>query len=224
MNLKTALAVKKSYWRESLGAFSYQCLGYQGLNPRTHRDMIKALESNSKRKLIIMPRGTFKTTIGSVAYPLWLLTQNPNLRIMLDSELYTNSKMRVREIRAHLESDNFIKHYGNWKGSTWSDGELIIAPRTKILKEPSIFASGISASKTGVHADVIIADDLNSPLNTNNPENAMKVVEHTKYYTSILEPDGILVYIGTRYSANDTYQMIIDNHLTDEQRAWLKTI
>jgi len=134
--------------------------------------MLDTLGSDSKRKLIIMPRGTFKTTISSVAFPIWLLTKNPNLRIMLDSELYTNSKMRVREIRAQMESETFKKYYGDWKGIPWSDGEITISTHTKIYKEPSVFASGISASKTGVHADFIIADDLNSPLNTNTSENA----------------------------------------------------
>ena len=223
-NSKQALEAKKFIWSESLAAFSIQCLGYERLNPRTHRDMIGALESLGKRKLIIMPRGTFKTTISSVAYPIWLLTKNPNLRIMLDSELYTNSKMRVREIRGHLDSDSFIRNYGNWKGPVWSDGELVIAQRTRIMKEPTIFASGISASKTGVHADFIIADDLNSPMNTNNADNALKVIEHIKYYTSILDPDGTLVFIGTRYSALDCYQWIIDQHLSEEQRERLKRI
>lgn len=222
MKSRIALAVKKQAWRDSLAALAIQGLGYKDVNRHTHGDMISVLESPTKRKLVVMPRGSLKTSLGSVAYPIWLLANNPNLRIMLDSELYTNSKMRVREIREHLDSQRFIQTMGAWRGDVWSDGEITVAGRTLIQKEPSIFASGISASKTGVHADVIIADDLNSPLNTNKKENAAKVIEHVKYYTSILEPNGTIVFIGTRYSKMDIYQNIIDGQLTEEQKVMIE--
>ena len=67
-------------------------LGYKDINPYTHGDMIHALESNVLRKLLVMPRGSLKTSLGSVAYAIWSLNKEPNLRIMLDSELYSNSK------------------------------------------------------------------------------------------------------------------------------------
>jgi hypothetical protein len=186
--------------------------------------MIRVLEAPGRRKLIIMPRGTFKTTVASVAYPIWLLMKNPNLRIMLDSELFTNSKMRVREIRGHLDSAHFKNLLGDWRGDTWTDSELVVKGRTKIQKEPSLFASGISASKTGVHADFIIADDLNSPFNSRKKELADKVIEHVKYYTSILDPNGTIVFIGTRYSQLDIYEFIIKNQLSDAQREWISSV
>lgn len=186
--------------------------------------MIACLEGPENRKLLVMPRGTFKTSISSVAYPIWRLIKDPNLRIMLDSELYTNSKMRIREIKEHITSPVFQDVYGDWKGSVWAEGEIIIKPRTKILKEPSIMASGIGAGKTGVHVNLIIADDLNSATNSNTKEGCEKIINHFRYYTSILEPGGELVLVGTRYSSSDTIAFVIDNLLTDEQREVLKTI
>lgn len=206
----------------SLSLFTKQLVGMKDIAPGCHKDMIDCLERPSNLKLIVMPRGTMKTSIASIAYPLWLLTKNPNLRIMLDSEVYTNSMKRLREIRQILDTPLWKDIYGDWVGPVWNDSELIIKPRTKIQKEATIFASGIGASKTGNHCDVIIADDLNTPNNTNTKENAEKVYEHYKYYTSILEPGGTIVVIGTRYSNLDVIGRIIDNEISTDQRDELR--
>lgn len=204
--------------RKSLFVTAKILCGMKEVNMRTHGDMIEALEATTIRKLIIMPRGTFKTSLGSVAYPIWLLINNPNLRIMLDSELYTNSKNRLREIKQHLQSELFINCFGNWKTSIWNESEIVIKPRTRILKEASIVCSGIGASKTGEHFDYICADDLNSAKNSSTTEGCEKVLNHYKLYTSILDPGGTIVVIGTRYSSGDVAQAIIDNELLEEQK------
>ncbi len=205
-------------FRGSLKATAQVLLGMKEVNWHTHGDMIKALEAPTIRKLIVMPRGTFKTSLSSVAYPIWLLINNPNLRIMLDSELYTNSKNRLREIKQHLQSELFIKCFGDWRTSVWNESEIVVKPRTRVLKEASIVCSGIGASKTGEHFDYICADDLNSAKNSSTSEGCEKVYNHYRLYTSILDPGGTIVVIGTRYSSGDVIQMVIDNEVTDEQK------
>lgn len=206
------LEATREFIRQDLYHCAKYLCGYRDITYDCHGDMIEALMDESTRKLIVMPRGTFKTSIGCVAYPIWLLINNPNLRILLDSELYTNSKNMLREIKTHLESERFKQLFGAWKTRTWNEGEIIISPRTKPLKEASITCSGIGAQKTGQHYDIILADDLNSPANSNTPEACQKVVTHYRYYTSLLDPGGTLGILGTRYSAND----LIGKVLRDE--------
>lgn len=179
----------------------------------THGKMVNALEAETKRKLIVMPRGTFKSSISSVGYPIWMLLKNPNLRILLDSEVYSNSKNFLRVIKGHFESSAFINVFGNCRGSVWNEGEIVIAPRTKVIKEASITCSGIGAQKTGQHYDLIVADDLNSPKNSSTSEGRERVVNHVRFYTSLLEPGGTIVLVGTRYDANDAIGFILRNEL-----------
>ena len=186
---------------------------------RTHRDMCLALQSPSPRKLIVMPRGTFKSSIGVVGYSIWLLINNPNLCILIDSEVYTNSKNFIREIKAHLTSDKFRQVFGEWQGEVWTEGEIIVAARTINKKEGSIVASGVGAIKVGQHFDVYIGDDLNSNKNSGTSEGCEKVINHFRYTMSILEPEGTAVVIGTRYSQQDLIQSIIDNELEESQQA-----
>jgi hypothetical protein len=202
------------FFRGSLYLTAKYLLGYQGVNGPTHASTIANLEAPTTRKLIVMPRGTFKTSLGGVAFPIWSLLRNPNLRILLDSELYSNSKNTLREIKQHLEGQRIQELYGPFKNpGCWNEGEIIINQRTKVVKEASVTCSGIGAQKTGQHYDLIIADDMNSPSNSATPEALVKIIDHYRYYTSILEPDGVIVVIGTRYSAGDLIGHIIRHEI-----------
>ncbi len=211
---RLAASILRDKYNNSLFLTAKLLLGYRDITPYTHGDMIRAMEAPTKRKLIVMPRGTFKSSVGSVAYPIWLLNRNPNLRIMLDSEIYSNSKNFMREIKLHLESNALTEIYGEYKNKTvWNEGEATLNQRTVVHKEASITASGIGAEKTGQHYDVIIVDDLNSPKNSGTKENREKVIQHYRYLTSILEPTGTLVMIGTRYSDADAIAYILKNEI-----------
>lgn len=189
--------------KESLFYLSHDVLDFKDVNHYTHGEIIHALESSVRRKLICVPRGCLKSSLACVAYPIWLLINEPNLRILIDSELYTNSKTFLREIKSHLESPLLRILFGEWKAEPWNESEIIIKQRTVFKKEASITIAGIGTTKVGQHFTHIIADDMNSKDNTNNKENATKVVDHYRYNTSILEPDGTYVIIGTRYSELD---------------------
>lgn len=200
--------------RSSLYATARYLCGLTEIVPHTHCEPIECLQRPTKRKLIVMPRGTFKTSLASVAYPIWRLIRNPNERILLDSELYQNSKNLLRQIKSVIESHTFREAFGDWRHpQVWNEGEIIVRARTRPQKEASITVSGIGAQKTGQHYDVVIADDLNSPRNSMTPEGCQKVIDHYRYYTSLLEQDGTLVVVGTRYSAADLIAYVMKNEI-----------
>jgi hypothetical protein len=204
----------RELYASSLYATARHLCGLEEIVPHTHRAPIECLQRPSKRKMIVMPRGTFKTSLASVAYPVWRLIRNPNERVLLDSELYGNSKNLLRQIKGVFESDRFQAVFGDWRTRTWNEGEIVIRPRTNLAqKEASITCSGIGAQKTGQHYDTVIADDLNSPRNSHTPEGCQKVIDHYRMYTSLLEQAGTLVLIGTRYSAGDLIGHVMKNEI-----------
>lgn len=204
-------------YRDSLYLTAKKLLGYKEINDRTHGDLIRALESDCRRSLICMPRGTFKSSIASVALPIWLLIRNPNERILIDSELYTNSKNYLREVKGHLIRPELTSIFGVFKDdSNWNEGEATIKQRTKVFKEASLTAGGIGTEKTGQHYTTIICDDLNSPNNSGTEEGIEKVLNHFRMMTSILEPDGKIVLIGTRYHERDCIGMVLHDIINEE--------
>jgi hypothetical protein len=216
--MQIMLNVLEDAWRESLYLFSKEACGYQDITKRTHGDTIRVLESEGDRKLIVLPRGTFKSSLCSVAFPIWRLLKDSNIRILIDSEIYTNSKNFLREIKAHLESPLLTKVYGVFKTSdNWNEGEITISQRKKIRKEASITAGGVETEKTGQHYDLIICDDLNSPNNSKTPEARKKVIDHYKYLQAILEPTGTMVVVGTRYADDDIIGWILKNEVNINQ-------
>lgn len=203
-------------WSRSLFTFAKQALGYKDLQPSTHLKITKALESNTKRKLIVLPRGTFKSSLVCVAYPLWrLLFKNPNEAILIDSEIYSNSKNFIREIKAHAESPIMQMFFPNLKGSTWGEGEITLSLRSAPRKEASITAGGVNTVKVGQHYDVIISDDLNSNNNSRSKEGRTKVVDHYQYNKAILDGSDIYVVCGTRYAIDDVIGHIIANEIDE---------
>lgn len=202
-------------YNQSLYLTAKCLLGYRDITEYTHGDMINALQSDDLRKLIVMPRGTFKSSIGVVSYPIWLLNRNPDLRILIDSEVFSNSKNFLAEIKGHLVNRRLTSIYGEYRtgDSTWRQDAITIAQRRRNLKEPSIQCSGIGAVKVGQHYDVIICDDMNSDKNSATEDGRKKVIQHYRMNLSILEPNGIYVVIGTRYAADDLIGHIMANEI-----------
>jgi len=215
--------LKKKYL-DSLYLTAKDLLGYKDINPRTHGEMISILESPSKRKLIVMPRGTFKSSIAVSAYCVWSILRNPNERILIDSELYTNSKNFLNEIKAHFASKDLIRLFGDLRSNTnWTEGEITVNNRTEVKKEASITCGGIETVKVGQHYTKIISDDLNSKNNSATLAGRRKVIQHYRMNTAILEPTGTYVVIGTRYAEDDLIGHIMSYEMNislDKMNVW----
>lgn len=212
-------AVRRDRYQKSLYSTAKYLLGYKEISWPTHASILRTLQSPGIRKLLCVPRGCFKSSIGVVAYSIWRLINNPDLRILIDSEQYENSKNFIREIKGKLEDPEVVRLFGQFRSDTnWTEGSITIKQRIKILKESSIVASGIGANKTSQHFDIIIMDDMNSHKNSQTAEQRKKVIDHYRLNHSILEPDGTLVIIGTRYAADDLIGHICDNEVENDTK------
>lgn len=158
--------------------------------------------------LVLAPRGSGKSTVGDVAYCLWNIVKNPNIRICIASKSGPQAQSFLGEIKAHIENnEDFKKLFGDIVGPTWNDNEIQVSTRTRILKEPTITAKSVGAGIPGFHFDLIIADDLVDPENSAT-EHQREKLKHWFYVVLLptLEPDtGELRVIGTRYHPQDIY-------------------
>ncbi len=209
-----------------LADFELYCkyaLGFKDINPHTHGEAIETLEQHGDRKIIVLPRGTFKSTLCDVAYPMWRLEKDPDLTILLDSELYTNSANFIREVKGHYMSSRYISIFGERAGSKWGEAEINVSHRTNsqrgLRKEASITAGGVGTTKVGQHYDLIIGDDYNSPKNSDTPEKCQKVIDHVRYNLNILNPGGEYVFVGTRYAERDVVGWLLKDILNEKHLA-----
>lgn len=219
LKVNAARELSSKLFLEDFFLFAKHCLGYKDLEWEVHKEAVRTLESNAKKKIVVLPRGSFKSSLGSVAYPIWRLMKDPNLTILLDSEIYTNSKNFLREIKGHFASKAFMTFFGNQIGPKWDEGEIIISSRTRNRKEASITVGGIETTKVGQHYDLIIGDDYNSSQNSDSPEKCQKVIDHFKYNLNILNPGGEYLIIGTRYAELDVIGFLLSNVLEEKYLA-----
>lgn len=193
-----------------------QILGYKDLRPSPHQEVCDLLEKpGNRKKLLLMPRNSFKSSCVTVGYPIKRIIENPNIRILISSETQKNAKRFVSEIRAHFEGNQKFKAlFGDLKSDRiWRDDELLVSTRTKPLKEATITAASLEKmTVVGQHYDLIILDDPVSQHNVNSQEQIQKTIDHYKLLLSVLEPgdDKQIVVIGTRWSLNDLYGWILD--------------
>lgn len=199
--------------------YSKFAIGFKDLEWKVHGQFIRTFESKALRKIVVMPRGTFKSSLGAVSYPMWKLERNPNLAGLLDSEVFTNSKNFLREIKGIYESDKYRMIFGDRVGFKWDESEIIIKSRIENRREASLTVGGIETVKVGQHYDFIVGDDYNSPYNSDTPEKCQKNIDHVRYNLNILNPGGEYVWIGTRYAERDVIGFLLKDILNEKHLA-----
>jgi len=196
----------------------------QGVVVAEEEEGHKLADSFDPRKkflLLLMPRGTFKSSVVTIGFSLQAILNDPNTRILIDSETFSKSKAFLAEIKGHLEGNEKFREvykalfatYPDEKkrDDLWTDSQVNISARRLRRKEPTFSCAGIDVTKTGMHYDLIIMDDLMSEKNVTTKEQIDQVVTHYKLALALLDPGKYLIVIGTRWDYNDVYQHILDN-------------
>jgi hypothetical protein len=201
----------KELCENDLYFLSKNILGYQELEENPHLEICQFLERQAEKKLLLLPRGTFKTTIGTIAKSIQRLLQNPNIRILIFSETFSQSKKFLSEIKQQLEqNEELIGLYGQFKRDPgWREDSIIINQRTGKFKEDTIMAGGVDVVRVGFHYDLIIVDDPHSQKNTNTREQIEKVKTAYKLLSPMLEPGGEIAFTGTRWHDFDLASEIL---------------
>ncbi len=155
-------------YRTDLFLFAKEVCGYAEMEREVHGELCKRLmdaywgqgkykaeegedaegrKGELRRYLFLLPRGTFKTSIATIAFPLWILMQNDpptagtherqgwdpprsfnekmgyNQRILIGSEVEAHSTKFVANIKDHLvRTEQIQKLFGNLSPSKRSEG------------------------------------------------------------------------------------------------------
>jgi hypothetical protein len=185
----------------------------------------------NKKLCIALPRGHGKSTHLSIAYPLWEIGRNHNVRILLVSNTAETARHYMTEIISHIERN---KKYQLWakaidpKGKgivpkmrwyhkreeNWAGDSIIIDREDIRVKDPTINAVGLFGSILSSRADILIVDDLVNQENSTNEEQRQKIKDWV--YTTlmpVLVPGGRFINLGSTWHMDD----LISNLLKDPQ-------
>lgn len=198
---------------EKLFFFAKEELGYAQLT-ELHLSWFDIL-LRERHVLLLAPPGHMKTSACTMAYPLFRLTEDPNMKILLVNEVLDNAKGFLREIKAHLtKNERFRERYGHWDltADTWTE-ERIQIPRTEIRKEPSIAIASVLGTVVSMHPNLIVVDDPCSNRNTQTPHQRLKVINwFQKDLLPRLDDDtGQIVVIMPRWHTDDLAGFIMND-------------
>lgn len=176
-----------------------------------------------KGKLVLWPRGSFKSQVFNVGHVAWLIARDPNIRILVTSETNKQAIKFVKETMKIVESDWFKELFGDHTQGEWKpgSGQFISSLRTrKGIKDPTLCASGVGEVQTGAHWDFVFMDDICSQENTKTPDSIEALWSwfgeiQAQLDPGILAPDGITIWggklfiIGTLHHYSDIYCRIM---------------
>jgi len=165
-------------------------------------------------KLVLWPRGSFKSQVFNVGQAAWLIARNPNIRILVCSETGRQAKKFVKETMRIIASDWFKELFGEHTLSEWKPGSGTFTSSQRTLTSshsPTIAATGVGEVQTGSHWDVIFYDDICSQENTKTPDSIENLWSWFGETKAQLDPGGKLFMIGTLHHYSDIYMRIMSD-------------
>lgn len=169
--------------------------------------------SNKRIRMILVPRACFKSTFFTVGRTIQALCQDRNHRILIANATLSNAQNFVVEIKEHLTKNHQLKTlYGDFYDPKlrWNQDELDVIGKGLGAKEASITAVGVGGNLVSQHYSLIIADDLVNLENSSTRYQADKVIDWWKRAFSLLDYDGEMIIIGTRWSYYELYSWILE--------------
>lgn len=185
---------------------------------------------------IEVPREVGKTTLITQGYAIQRICENPDISILLANETFDTACTFLAEIKFQFEHNELLRAlfpeliWENTNDTTWSASEIIVK-RPNSRKEPTVFVTGEGGTKTGMHPDLIIVDDI---ISKESMENARVgdggIMQRVNRWINQLEmllssnakPFPEIIYIGTKWWFGDTYEYIETKYGHDESKQYVR--
>jgi predicted phage terminase large subunit-like protein len=185
-------------------------------NQRLHYDIARKLRAASKFKLFLIPRDHLKSSIITKAGAVQRVLNNPDIRVLIANNTWDNARKFLGSIQKHLKRGAYLSYYfGAFESEKWNQDEIVIKQRTQVLDAPTIATTGLEKEQTSQHYDLIIADDLVARENVQTKEQREKVKDYINSLMALLEPQGELWVVGTRWSQDDAYGDLLEEGIWD---------
>ena len=180
----------------------------QNLNlPQHHRQMaafLNHLFQDRKNGLLMAFRNSGKSTIVGL-FGAWLLTQNPNLRLMILSADHSLAKKMVHHIKQIIERHPLTQNLKPKNSDEWASDRFTIR-RSQKLRDPSVLACSLMTNTTGCRADIIICDDVEVPKTCDTAGKRATLRQKLGELDYILTPQGFMLFVGTPHTFDTLYQ------------------
>lgn len=158
-------------------------------------DISNWLQHGPERSITQAFRGIGKSYLTS-AYCCWRLMRNPNVKIMVVSASKDRADQFATFVKRLIDEMPMLAPLKTRAGQRDSRLSFDVGP-AKADQSPSLKSVGIMGQLTGSRADLIVADDIEVPSNSETQGQRDKIRERVKEFDAVLKPGGRICYLGT---------------------------
>lgn len=209
---KGALKEPRDPLKEDLRNFLYVVWKHLNLPDPTpvQYDIAHYLQHGEKRMVVEAFRGVGKSWVTS-AFVAWLLYRDPQLNILVVSATKERSDQFSTFVQLLIMQMDILAHLRPRSDQRFSKVAFDVGP-AEPDHAPSVKSAAIFGQMAGSRADVIIADDIEIPTNSDTDTKREKLLEAVKEFDAILKPlpTSRIVYLGTPQSEQSIYNTLPD--------------
>lgn len=159
--------------------------------------------AGERRLLLMVFRDAGKSTLVGL-FAAWLLTGNPNLRILILAAEQALACKMSRNIRRIIELHPAAAHLLPRRSESWSSEQFTVR-RARNHRDPSVLARGLAANFTGTRADIVICDDVEVPNTCSTASSREELRQRLAEINFVLVPGGLQLFVGTPHSYYSIY-------------------
>jgi hypothetical protein len=204
----------------SLYYFCKYILNFSEMEIKPHYALCQFLQSHLHDDiLVLLPRGTFKSSVITVGLTMWELTKDPNLRFILSSYKENQTIGWLGQIKSIADTNEKFKAlYGKWSADPkgrWQATSITVAGRDRNLASATIVATSIKGTEVSQHCDRAVLDDIQTDENVKTREMVDAVERYIESLVPILDPQTISSrpgprrIVGTRWGFGDVYGRVL---------------
>lgn len=217
--------------KASLYYFSTAILGWNKIRVTPHKEMADFAQqvppefpNRKRRKVCLIPRDCYKSTLFSKSMPLWILIQDdfcglPGLehRILLCSFSSVNAQKQILSLQQQIERNETLRWVypeiiPDLAQTTWTRTNLLF-PRQGMYGEDTIEAAGVDTHIVSRHYTIQIKDDLEDKQSMEQPtvRERVKTFYRSAEALFVDEQTAYDLLVGTRWGVDDVYNDIMEN-------------
>ena len=178
-----------------------------------------------KSRLILYPRGSFKSSIDEADTVQWIIAY-PNIRIALMTATASLGIAFVGKVKSFFQVPESTKltrfqmlFFEHCVAANKRESEDRFTTRARTIKnitEPTLEALGLTETTSGKHYEVGKFDDVVSNKNSgpgSTPDMRKGVYDAIRFAAALIDPFGYKFYLGTPYDADDAWSYLQEKTL-----------
>ena len=195
---------------EDFVPFMTLCMKFLGFSStEVQRDIATYLQHGPHYLMVQAQRGQAKSTITAI-FAVWCLIHDPKYRVLVVSAGGTQANeiaTLITRLILHMDELACLRPDRNAGDRVSVEAFDVYGGLKGVDKSPSVACIGITGNMPGKRADLLVADDVESPKNARTPGQREILLSLTREFSSICQT-GRIVYLGTPQTDSSIYNTL----------------